>query len=86
MDLVMTTLIGVAVGAVAELLLAVHEMRELILTVVLGICGALLTRYIGISAGWFESGVAASYIASVLGAVAFLLFYRAFLRKWLSRL
>lgn len=86
MDLVMTTLIGVAVGAIAELLLAVHEMRELILTVILGICGALLTRYVGVNAGWFEAGDAMSFIASVLGSVALLIIYGVLFRKWLMRL
>src|SRR6266567_6932083 len=85
MDLVMTTLIGVAVGAIAELLLAVHEMRELILTVVLGVCGALLTRYIGVTAGWFEAGDATGFVASVAGAVTLLLVYGVLFRKWLMR-
>jgi uncharacterized membrane protein YeaQ/YmgE (transglycosylase-associated protein family) len=61
-------------------------MRELILTVVLGICGALLTRYIGVNADWFEAGDATSFIASAGGAIALLIIYRLFLRKWLLRL
>ena len=85
MDLVITTLIGVAVGAIAELLLAVHEMRELILTVVLGVCGALLTRYVGVNVGWFEEGNATSFVASVIGAVAVLIIYGVLFRKWLMR-
>jgi uncharacterized membrane protein YeaQ/YmgE (transglycosylase-associated protein family) len=86
MDLVVTTLIGVAVGAIVELLLAVHEMRELILTVVLGICGALLARYIGVNADWFEAGDPKCYMASVIGAVILLIIYGALFRKWLMRL
>jgi uncharacterized membrane protein YeaQ/YmgE (transglycosylase-associated protein family) len=86
MDFVITTLIGVAVGAIAELLLAVHEIRELILTVVLGVCGALLTRYIGVNAGWFEAGAPASFVVSTIGAVTLLVIYGVLFRKWLLRL
>ena len=85
MDLVMTTLIGVAIGAIAELLLAVHEMRELILTVLLGVGGALLTRYIGVNEGWFETGDAAEFLASGIGAVTILLGYGILFRKWLRK-
>jgi uncharacterized membrane protein YeaQ/YmgE (transglycosylase-associated protein family) len=83
MDLVVTTLIGVAVGAIAELVLAVHELRELILTILLGVGGALLTRYIGVSAGWFEAGDATSFLASGIGAIAILMGYGFLFRKWM---
>jgi uncharacterized membrane protein YeaQ/YmgE (transglycosylase-associated protein family) len=85
MDLVMTTLIGVAIGAIAELVLAVHQMKELILTVLLGVCGALLTRYIGVEAGWFRAGDAASFVSSGIGSVVVLTLYGAAFRKWLNR-
>jgi len=85
MDLVMTTLIGVAIGAIAELLLAVHEMRELILTVLLGVGGALLTRYVGVNGGWFETGDPTEFLASGVGAVTVLLGYGMLFRKWLRK-
>ena len=85
MDLVITTLIGVAVGAIAELLLAVHEMRELILTVLLGVGGALLTRYIGVNGGWFETGDAAEFLVSGIGSVTLLLGYGILFRKWMRK-
>jgi uncharacterized membrane protein YeaQ/YmgE (transglycosylase-associated protein family) len=70
MDLVVTTLIGVAVGAIAELVWAVHLLKELIVTMLLAISGALLARFLGVSLGWFDVGAPASFLASGIGAAA----------------
>ena len=51
MDLVMTILIGLAMGVMVELLLPGHTFAELVLAMVLGIAGALLARLVGTWAG-----------------------------------
>ena len=79
----MTALIGVAVGAVAELILAVHELRELVLTILLGVAGALVTRYVGVQLGWYDADEPAAFLAPIIGAIVALLSYGALFRKWL---
>ncbi len=40
-----------------------------ILTIVLGIVGAVVAGFIGRAFGWYEPGEGAGWIASVLGAI-----------------
>ena len=51
------------------------------MTIVLGIGGAVLARYIGGAVGWYGPGDAAGFIASVVGAILILLLYRLLVRK-----
>ena len=53
MDLLVTILIGVGVGAMVELLLPGHNMHELLLAMLLGIAGALISEFIGRWAGLY---------------------------------
>ncbi len=81
MDLMVAVMIGVAIGAMVELLLPGHTPSELVLAIFLGIAGSLLARLIGIRAGAFESGDPESFVASALGAIITLLLYGAFFRR-----
>ena len=81
MDLAVTILIGVAVGAMVELLLPGHHASELVLAMLLGIAGALLARFAGGWFGWFETDQAAAFVASTAGAILMLFFYGAFFRR-----
>jgi len=84
MDLIVTMLIGLAIGAVAEILLPGHTRCEFILAVLLGIAGALLARYVGEKEGWFGTKEPISFVASGMGAAVFLTIYGLFFRKWNS--
>ena len=42
------------------------------MTIILGIAGSFVAGYIGRAAGWYEMGEAASFIASVIGAIVLL--------------
>ena len=81
MDLAVTMLIGVAVGAMVELLLPGHHTSELILAMLLGVAGALLARFTGSYFGWFEPDLPAGFISSVAGAIIMLLIYGALFRR-----
>lgn len=70
--------IGLLVGIVAKLLMPGRDPGGFIITILLGIAGSLLASYIGRAAGWYSQGDAASFIASVVGAMALLLVYRLF--------
>ena len=80
-DLIISILIGVAIGVMVELLLPGHTPSELVLAILLGISGALLARYVGVRGGWFSPDQAESFVASSLGAVIVLLVYGAFFRR-----
>jgi len=81
MDLLVTILIGLAVGAMVELLLPGHHMSELVLAMLLGIAGALVAGLIGHFAGWYATGEPVGYLAAILGAIIVLLMYGALFRR-----
>lgn len=67
---------GLIVGAVAKLLMPGRDPGGIIVTMVLGIVGALLGGFIGRALGLYNEGEAAGFIMALLGAVAVLLIYR----------
>ena len=81
MNLVVTILIGLAAGAMVELLLPGHHASEVVLAMLLGIAGALLARTAGYWLGWYGTDEPAGFVASVLGAIFILLLYGAAFRK-----
>lgn len=85
MNLILTILIGLALGVMVELLLPRHVPSELVLLVLLGIDGSLIARYVGEKVGWFGTDEAESFVASVIGATVFLLLYVLARRRSASR-
>lgn len=81
MDIIVTILIGLAVGIVAKLLMPGRDPGGFIITTLLGIAGAFVARFIGERAGWYEPGDPAGFLASVLGAMLLLLLYRLLFRR-----
>jgi uncharacterized membrane protein YeaQ/YmgE (transglycosylase-associated protein family) len=47
-----------------------------IITILLGIAGALLAGWIGHAVGWYGTGEGAGFIAAIVGAFLILLIYR----------
>jgi uncharacterized membrane protein YeaQ/YmgE (transglycosylase-associated protein family) len=82
MSSILTTLIiGLLVGAVAKLLMPGKDPGGWIVTILLGIAGALLAGYLGQAVGWYQPGQAAGFIASVVGAIVLLLLYRLLFKR-----
>lgn len=52
----------------------------IVLTILLGIGGALLAGFVGQSTGWYKEGQTAGFIASTIGAIV-ILFVVGALRK-----
>jgi uncharacterized membrane protein YeaQ/YmgE (transglycosylase-associated protein family) len=67
---------GLIVGAIAKLLMPGRDPGGIIVTMVLGIVGALLGGFIGRALGLYGEGEPAGFIMALLGAVAVLLIYR----------
>lgn len=74
--------IGLIVGAIAKLLLPGRDPGGLVVTLLLGIAGAMAATFVGHALGWYLPGEGAGFVASLVGAVALLWLYRTlFLRR-----
>jgi uncharacterized membrane protein YeaQ/YmgE (transglycosylase-associated protein family) len=67
---------GLIVGAIAKLLMPGRDPGGIIVTMVLGIVGALLGGFIGQAVGLYGPGEPAGFIMALLGAIAVLFIYR----------
>jgi uncharacterized membrane protein YeaQ/YmgE (transglycosylase-associated protein family) len=69
-------IIGLIVGALAKLIMPGKDPGGIIVTMLLGIAGALLAGWIGRAAGWYKPGQGAGFIMSIIGALILLFIYR----------
>jgi uncharacterized membrane protein YeaQ/YmgE (transglycosylase-associated protein family) len=67
---------GLIVGAIGKLLMPGRDPGGIIVTMALGIAGALAAGFIGRALGWYGPNDGAGYIASILGAILLLWVYR----------
>jgi len=74
-------IIGLVIGAVAKLLMPGRDPGGCILTILLGIAGAVVASYLGQALGWYQPGQPAGFIGSVIGAMLLLLLYRLLFRR-----
>ena len=74
-------LFGIVVGALAKLVMPGRDPGGIIVTMLLGIAGALLGGFIGRAMGLYGPGEAAGFLMSFLGAVVLLVLYRTMVRR-----
>ena len=67
---------GLIVGAVAKLLMPGRDPGGFIVTMLIGIAGALLGGFVGRALGWYGPNDGAGFFMSLLGAVILLALYR----------
>jgi uncharacterized membrane protein YeaQ/YmgE (transglycosylase-associated protein family) len=67
---------GLIVGIIAKLLMPGRDPGGFVITILLGIAGALLGGFIGRALGLYQTGEAAGFLMSLLGAVLLLTLYR----------
>jgi uncharacterized membrane protein YeaQ/YmgE (transglycosylase-associated protein family) len=67
---------GLIVGALAKLVMPGRDPGGIIVTMLLGIAGALLGGWIGRAAGWYGPNDSAGFLMSFLGAIVLLFLYR----------
>ena len=65
-------LIGLVVGVLARLLKPGRDRMGIILTILLGIAGALLAGWFGRMMGWYSPGEPAGFIGALIGAIVIL--------------
>ncbi len=76
-----TILIGFVIGLVARAIKPGNDKLSLLWTMILGVGGSLLAKYVGQGLGWYEEGEPAGFIASVVFAIVLLAIYIAVRRK-----
>jgi uncharacterized membrane protein YeaQ/YmgE (transglycosylase-associated protein family) len=78
MGILWTLIIGLVVGAIAKLIMPGRDPGGIIVTMLIGVAGALLAGFLGQQLGWYTQGEGANFIASILGALLLLFLYRLF--------
>jgi uncharacterized membrane protein YeaQ/YmgE (transglycosylase-associated protein family) len=71
-------LFGLIVGAIAKLVMPGKDPGGIVVTIGIGIAGALVAGFLGRALGWYQPGEAAGFITATLGAVLLLFLYRQF--------
>ena len=69
-------LFGLIVGAVAKLLMPGRDPGGWVITILLGIAGALVGGSVGRGLGWYGPEQGAGILMSILGAIVLLALYR----------
>lgn len=81
MSIVVTIIVGLLAGLVAKLLMPGRDPGGFIITILLGIGGALVATYLGQTLGWYREGEAAGFVGAVVGAIVILAIYRLVARR-----
>jgi uncharacterized membrane protein YeaQ/YmgE (transglycosylase-associated protein family) len=76
MDILIWIVFGLIVGIVAKFLMPGPDPGGMIVTIVLGIVGALLGGWIGRAMGVYQPGQPAGFVMAVIGAIVVLAIYR----------
>lgn len=74
-------LFGLVIGIIAKVLMPGRDPGGFIITILLGIAGALLGGFVGRAMGFYGEGQTAGWIMSIIGAVLLLLVYRMMARR-----
>ncbi|WP_395709264.1 GlsB/YeaQ/YmgE family stress response membrane protein [Reyranella sp.] len=73
-------IIGLVVGLLARVITPGPNPRGIIVTIVIGIVGAVIATYGGQALHLYQPGEAAGFIGSVIGAIVLLVLLRLFSR------
>jgi uncharacterized membrane protein YeaQ/YmgE (transglycosylase-associated protein family) len=68
---------GIIIGALAKLVMPGHDPGGILVTMLLGIAGALVGGFVGRALGFYGPNQTAGWIMSIIGAIILLALYRA---------
>lgn len=68
--------IGLIAGAIAKAIVPGRDPSGCLITILLGIGGAVLAGFAGQQLGWYRQGEGAGFLAAIVGAVVILFIYR----------
>ena len=74
-------LFGLVVGALAKLVMPGKDPGGIIVTMLLGIAGAVLGGFVGRALGMYGEGETAGFVMAFVGAVALLALYRVMIGR-----
>jgi uncharacterized membrane protein YeaQ/YmgE (transglycosylase-associated protein family) len=74
-------LFGLVVGVIAKLMMPGRDPGGAIITILLGIVGAVLGGFLGRALGFYGPNEPAGFLMSLVGAVAVLAIYRMTVRR-----
>jgi uncharacterized membrane protein YeaQ/YmgE (transglycosylase-associated protein family) len=74
-------LFGLVVGVIAKFLMPGRDPGGFIITILLGIAGALLGGFIGRAMGLYGESQGAGWLMSIAGAIVLLALYRMMARR-----
>ena len=72
---------GLVIGIIAKLLMPGKDPGGFIITMLLGIAGALVGGFIGRAMGFYGPNQGAGWLISILGAIILLALYRMLVRR-----
>jgi uncharacterized membrane protein YeaQ/YmgE (transglycosylase-associated protein family) len=72
---------GLIVGIVAKFLMPGRDPGGFIITILIGIAGALVGGYVGRAVGWYGTGDPVGFLMAVLGSIILLALYRMLARR-----
>ncbi len=72
---------GLVIGIIAKVLMPGRDPGGFIITILLGIAGALLGGFVGRAMGFYGEGQTAGWLMSIVGAVLLLAIYRMMARR-----
>jgi uncharacterized membrane protein YeaQ/YmgE (transglycosylase-associated protein family) len=81
MGFIWSIIIGFVAGLVAKFLMPGRDPGGFIITMLLGIVGAVVATWLGQAIGWYRAGEGAGFIGAVVGAVILLVIYRMVVRR-----
>jgi uncharacterized membrane protein YeaQ/YmgE (transglycosylase-associated protein family) len=79
--MIWTLIIGLVVGTVAKFLMPGRGPGGIIMTIILGIGGAMLSSWAGGAMGAYAPGEPVSFISAVIGSMIILFLYHMILRN-----
>jgi uncharacterized membrane protein YeaQ/YmgE (transglycosylase-associated protein family) len=79
--MISSIIFGLIVGVVAKFVMPGKDPGGIIVTILLGIVGALFGGWLGRVLGLYTEGQAAGFLMSVAGAILILLIYRTVVRR-----
>jgi uncharacterized membrane protein YeaQ/YmgE (transglycosylase-associated protein family) len=81
LSLLWAGIVGLIAGAIARALSPGHAPGGWVVTMLIGIGGALLMTFIGRTLGWYSEGDRAGFIFSIVGALILLAVWRVIERN-----
>jgi uncharacterized membrane protein YeaQ/YmgE (transglycosylase-associated protein family) len=73
--------IGLLAGAIAKAIMPGRDPGGCLVTIIIGIAGAVLAGFLGQAIGWYGPGEGAGFIAAIVGAILILFIYRLIARR-----